>query len=75
MKEKEFFFGNKNFKNNIIVKERKKENYTLLKKKLRKLKNIFLNKIEKENEINDNKNRELEQFIYEKISEMENIKL
>ena len=43
------------------------------KKKLRKLKNIFLNKIEKENEINDNK--ELEQFIFDKISEMENIKL
>ncbi len=45
------------------------------KKKLRKLKNIFLNKIEKENVINDNKNRELEQFIFDKISEMENIKL
>jgi hypothetical protein len=42
---------------------------------LRKLKNIFLNKIEKKNEINDNKNRELEQFINDKISEMENIKL
>ena len=75
MKEKEFFFGNKNFKNNIIVKERKKENYTSLKKEIEKIKNLFLNKIEKENEINDNKNRELEEFIFDKISEMENIKL
>ena len=41
----------------MIVKERKKENYTSLKKEIEKLKNIFLNKIEKENEINDNKNR------------------
>ena len=74
-RKKNSFIGNKNLENNIRVKERKKKNYILLKKEIEKLKSIFLNKIEKENEINDNKNREFEQFIYDKISEMEKYKI
>ena len=74
-RKKNSFIGNKNLENNIRIKERKKENYILLKKEIEKLKSIFLNKIEKENEINDNKNRDFEQFIYDKISEMEKFKI
>ena len=55
IERKKILFGNKNLQKNVRVKEMKKGKLYIIKKEIEKLKNIFLNKIEKENEINDNK--------------------
>ena len=66
-------FGNKNFQNNIIEQEKKKNNYLKLEKEIKKLKNNFIDKIQKQKVLYENK--EFAQFIFDKISEMEKYKI
>ena len=67
--------GKKNLQNNIIKQEKKNENYLKIKNEILKLKTHFFENIDKLRENYNNKNEEFEQFIFNKISEMEKFKI
>ena len=66
-------FENRNFKNNIIEEEKKKNNYLQLKKEIEKLKDNFIDKNQKLKLLYENK--EFTQFFFDKVSEMEKYKI
>ena len=66
-------FENRNFKNNIIEEEKKKNYYLQIKKEIEKLKNNFIDNIQKQKVLYENK--DFAQFIYDKVSEMEKYKV
>ena len=68
-------YGKKNIQNNILKEEKKNKNIFKLTKEIEKLKKDFFDNISKQKEIRNNKNEEFEQFIFNKISEMEKYKV
>ncbi len=74
-RKKNINYGKKNIQKNILKEEKKNKNILKLKKKIEKLKKDFLDKISKQKEIINNKNEEFEQFMFNKISEMEKYKV
>ena len=74
-RKKNTTYGKKNIQNNILKEEKKNKNIFKLTKEIEKLKKDFFDKISKQKEIRNNKNEEFEQFIFNKISEMEKYKV
>ena len=72
-KKKNNTFEKRNFKNNIIEQEKKKNDYLQIKKEIEKLKNNFIDNIQKQKVLYENK--DFAQFIYDKVSEMEKYKV
>ena len=74
-RKKNINYGKKNIQKNILKEEKKNKNILKLTKEIEKLKKDFLDKISKQKEIINNKNEEFEQFMFNKISEMEKYKV